>query len=506
MSPRASFGTVRLAGAFSLLVSGLAIVSPVQGQAPVQITELSLEDAIRIAHENNPDYRNQASALEILPWRERRAWGAFTPSAQISNRFGYTAGGERRFDDVSFGTQPAQLQSQYSLGLNLTLNGSAFYIPGVVSAQEDATVAQVDGASAALVDQVTRAYLAVLRADEELRQARAEVERTGAYVAQAEARVAAGAATPLDIRRAEVQEGQAEVTLLRAENSVVTTRLALLRILGAEIPVTVALTTRFEVFDPALDTNALLELALQENPALRAALSQATVTRRQTRIAQTQYLPSLSLNAGWSGFISQADRIGPLVDSRLAQLSGQFEGCQQNNRILALLGDPPSDCSRFDVSDPTVAEGVRQQLRAANEGFPFGWDSQPLSLSATVSLPLFNGFARELAVQEARVAEDNAQRQVAAEQLRLRSEVETAVRSVETAQRTVELQGRIRETSAEELRLAQERFRLGLASSIEVVDAQANLSQAERNEISAVYDFHDAFTALESLVGTSLRD
>jgi outer membrane protein TolC len=70
----------------------------------------------------------------------------------------------------------------------------------------------------------------------------------------------------------------------------------------------------------------------------------------------------------------------------------------------------------------------------------------------------------------------------------------------------VELQGRIRETSAEELRLAQERFRLGLASSIEVVDAQANLAQAERNEISAVYDFHDAFTALESLVGTSLRD
>jgi outer membrane protein len=318
--------------------------------------------------------------------------------------------------------------------------------------------------------------------------------------------VAVGAATPLDIRRAEVQQGQAEVLLLQAENAVVTSRLSLMRTLGAEIPANITLTTRFAVFDPALDSDQLLELALQENPALRAAVSQAIAAQRQTRIAQTQYLPTLSLSAGWSGFTSQADRIGPLVDSRLAQLAGQHEECQQGNRILALLGDPPTSCAVFDVSDPAVADAVRRQVRAANEGFPFGYDSQPLSLSATVSLPLFNGFTRELQVQEARVAEDNAQRQVTAEQLRLRSEVEAAVLSVDTARRTAELQGRIRETSAEELRLAQERFRLGLASSIEVVDAQANLSQSERNEISAVYDFHDAFAALESLVGTSLRD
>jgi outer membrane protein len=467
---------------------------------------LSLEDAIQIAHENNPEYRNQASALEVLPWREREVWGNFTPNASLVNSFGYTAGGERRFEDVTLGTQPAQLQSRYGLSLGLTITGSAFYLPGMVDAQGEATQAQVQGASASLIDQVTRGYLAALRADEVLTQARAEVDRTGAHVAQAEAQVAVGAATPLDIRRAEVQEGQAEVQLLQAENSVVTSRLALMRLLGAEMPSNVALSTTFEVFDPGLDPGQLLELALAQNPALRAARSQATVARRQTRVAQTQYFPTLSLAANWSGFISQADRIGPLVDSRLAQVSNQYEGCQQDNRILALLGDPARDCSIYDVSNPAIADAVRQQVRSANDGFPFDYDSQPLSLSASVQLPLFNGFTRELQVQEARVAEDNAQRQVAAEELRLRSEVETAVRTVETAQRTVELQGRIRETSAEELRLAQERFRLGLASSIEVVDAQTSLSDAERAEISAIYDFHDAFAALEALVGVSLRD
>ena len=104
------------------------------------------------------------------------------------------------------------------------------------------------------------------------------------------------------------------------------------------------------------------------------------------------------------------------------------------------------------------------------------------------------------------MAAANAGRQVEGEELRLRAEVGTAVRAVETAFRIAELQAGIRENSGEELRLAQERFRLGLASSIEVVDAQANLSQAERDEISAVYEFHISFAALESLVGTPLRD
>ena len=75
----------------------------------------------------------------------------------------------------------------------------------------------------------------------------------------------------------------------------------------------------------------------------------------------------------------------------------------------------------------------------------------------------------------------------------------------QTARRTAELQERIRLTAGEELRLAQERFRLGLASSIEVADAQANISQAERDEITALYDFHQSIAALESLVGDTVR-
>lgn len=488
-----------------LVVGGVLIPAPARAQGTSSSDPLTLEEAIALAAQSNPEYGVQASELETLRWKRREVWGSFVPSATVSNYFGYTAGGERQFGDFTLGTRPAQLASGYSLGLSLSLDGESFLRPGLVGAQEEATRERVSGAYVGLVDEVTRRYLAALQADEELGQARAEVERARTYVIQAEAQVAVGSATPLDIRRAEIQLGQAEVQVLQTENSVVTTRLALIQSAGAEIRLDQTLATRFELFEPQLDVRDLLELALAQNPMLRASQREMTAARRQTRIAQSRYLPTVSLSAAWSGTVFQADRIDPLVSGALSQLSGQFDGCIQNNRVLQLLGDPQVNCGGLNPSDPAVAAAVQADIRQQNQGFPFGYSSQPLSLSANVSVPLFAGFSRQLQVEEARVAAANAERLVRTEELRLRAEVEAAVRTVQTAQRTAELQASIREMATDELTLAEERFRLGLASSIEVVDAQANLSQAERDEISAVYDFHVSFAALEAMVGVPLR-
>ena len=79
------------------------------------------------------------------------------------------------------------------------------------------------------------------------------------------------------------------------------------------------------------------------------------------------------------------------------------------------------------------------------------------------------------------------------------------MRNLEAAYQTALLQEQVRENAAEELRLAQERFRFGAASSVEVTDAQTNLAQAERDQIDAVYNFHKALAALEALVGQPPR-
>jgi len=484
-----------------LPLSGVAA----QSGPPPDAGGLSLEEAIRTARENNPDFRIQVAQGETASWREREALGDFLPSANASTSLGYTASGERRFQSVGLGTQPAIYSSSYSVGMSLSMSGATLLRPSLVRDQNRATQARIEGAGFGLEDQVTQAYLAVLQADEELRQARGELERTRLYVRQAEAQVEVGAGTPLDIRRAEIQEGQAEVRLLQTENAAATTRLALGRVMGVPIDVEARLSTSFEVFDPGLDSDELLERALEGNPVLRASRGQANAAGTQFRMARRQYYPSLSLSANWSGSVFEPSDLSPLIADRLGQLANQFESCLQENRIRDLLGDPPRNCTALDPGDPEVASEARAQVRRQNDGFPFGYNAQPLSFSLSFSIPVFTGFSRQLQIEEARVAVSTAREQVRSEELRLRAEVESQVRTVETARRSVALQTRIRETATEELRLAQERFRLGLASSIEAVDAQGNLSQAERDEISAIYSFHISLAGLEALVGERLR-
>jgi outer membrane protein len=498
-------GAVACALALALPSPAVALQAGATGPAGV-VSELSLREAVDLAHRHNPEYGIQASGLETLGWERRETWANFLPSLNASNSFGYTASGERRFGDVSLATQPARYSSSYNIGLSLSLNGSTFLQPGIQRAQHEAVRADVRGASAALTDQVTQVYLAVLRAGETLAQAEAELERTATYVREAEARVEVGAGTPLDIRRAEVQQGQAEVQLLQARNTVATTRLALGRVLGASLSDDLVLTTRFEVFDPGLDLESLLALGSERNPDLAAARSRQTAARSQVRAARTQYLPTVSLSAGVSGSVFQTGNTDLLVDDRLGQLASQYQNCLEDNRLRELLGDPPRDCSQLNPEIPAVADQARRQVELQNQGYPFGYQRNPLSLSMNISLPVFNGFSRELQVEQTRVADHNALRQVRGAELTLRADIEAGVRAVETARQVITLQGRIRETAAEELRLAQERFRLGLASSIEVVEAQAGLSQAERDEINAIYDFHLSFAALEALVGMPLRE
>ena len=101
-------------------------------------------------------------------------------------------------------------------------------------------------------------------------------------------------------------------------------------------------------------------------------------------------------------------------------------------------------------------------------------------------------------------ARGDAAERVRARELQLRADITEAVYNLETAYRTAELQRANRERAREELRLAQERFRLGAGTFLELLDSQALASQAEVQYIEAVYAFHSALAALEAAIGRPL--
>lgn len=494
--PRARDRLGRMA-AFAML--GL-IPGALHAQAPEQ--ELSLPEAIALARENNPAFLQQRNDLNVANSSVRSAYGGLLPSASASTSFGYTAPGELRLQTRTFGQEPESYFSSYSVGLSYQLDGRKLLEPSVQRAQRRAVEQRISGVGATLESEVTQQYLAVLRAREEVDQAGREVARADEYVRLAEARLEVGAGTPLEVRSARVQKGRAEVAVIQAENSAATAILMLSQLVGVPVDSSAELTSEFEIFQPSWDVASLIDLAMDSNPLLVAARASSSAARTSAAAARTSYLPTLNFNLGWRGYVSQYGTIDPLVDRTLAGFD--LAGCQRQNRMLELIGEPPEAC--LDPQDPAVREAVRQQFETSNRGFPFDYVNQPFQASMTVSLPVFTGFSRQLQIDQASAQAADSRYQVRAEELRLRQEVASAARTVDAMYRTALLQEQVRENAAEELRLAQERFRFGAASSVEVTDAQTNLAQAERDQIAAIYDFHQSLAVLEALVGRTLRE
>ncbi|HEV3051558.1 MAG TPA: TolC family protein [Longimicrobium sp.] len=499
--------TQRLARAAGLSLLALLAAAPLAAQQQPAATGpgLTLQQALATARQNNPDMQAQRNDTRSTQAAIRNARADFLPSADVSAGFGYTGSGEQRFGSQTFGEKPVYYSSDWSLGLSYQLSRAKMLQPRIARAQHQAAESRIAGYEANLVMQVQQQYLTTLQAGELAAQSLREVERTREHERLAQAKLEVGSGTPLDVRRAQVERGRAEVSVVQQQNTYETELLRLGMLMGVDLPTTTRLESGFELFEPRWNSDELVRMALENNPGLLAARASTGAAETQVRAARSAYLPSLSFRVGLTGSVYSAGDIDPLVQQQLGGMQGAFTSCTEGNAIRTAVGLTPEDCSQLNVNDPVVQAAVRRQVEAGNPNFPFGYQRQPLQASMSISLPLFDGLSRERRIEDARVQEADARYAVRAEELRLTRDVRTGLLNAQTAYRTAQLQRQVAENAAEELRMARERFRLGATNSLEVTDAQTRLAEAERAVIDAVYAYHKSVAALEALAGRSLR-
>jgi outer membrane protein len=483
--------------------------SPLTLQAQSRVPpELTLETALELARGSNPTYLQAANDVVLADWEVRQAWGSLLPSANASSSLTWQGPGEQQFGtltlgDLGFGGQPAFYFSNYNLGMNLDVSWSSLLAPRQARAERSATEARVRGSEAELVAQVTTAYLEVLRQQEALELARAQLESARFNLRLAQGQLEVGAATPIDVGQAEVQVGRAEVTVLQTENALETARMRLLQQMGVPVDQEVALVTEFEVTEPAWTVEELLELAFRTNPGLLATERSRRAADVAVGQARSAYYPSLSLSTGWSGFTREAADVDFQIAQAQAQVASSVSQCVQTNEIYRRLADPlpTADCTRFAFTD-----AQRNAIISRNDQFPFNFETAPLSASLTIRLPIFQGLSRQRNLEAAQVQRDDLAQQLRGQELALRADVAVEVANVRTAWRSALLEERNRELAEQQLRLARERYQLGAITFVELVDAQTVLAQAQRDRNAAVFFYHDAVTRLEALVGVPLRD
>ena len=473
---------------------------------------LSLAEALDRAHGNSPAYRQVLNDANPARWGVRNAYGSFVPSVTGNANMGYTGSGRTDIGGGFIQSTSAYLTSGYSLMLTWQLDGHVLSGPGQQKALQKATDEDISGAGVQLKFDITTQYLNSLQAAAQVDVARQQVRRNADFLTLAQARYRVGQATLLDVRQAEVTKGQSDVALLRAVQIDNEAKLELLRQMGVEPPVPVeqiTLSDSFPVTPPEFQLDQLLALADQENPVLRSLRARQGAANWGVRAAKSEFLPSLAVQAGWSGFTQELTDEDLLLGSTLGAAQNASAQCQYNNQVKTALDlGGVQDCFGplgLNNTGTALTPGAQANLLDANDVFPFDYTAQPFFAVFRLSLPIFTGFSRSLRLSEARAAEEDADEDVRARRLAVHTDVRARHLGLVAAYRAIAVQQANRVSARDQLRLAQDRYRLGAGTSLEVSDAQSAVQQAEGDYVNAVYFYHKAIAALEAAVGRPLR-
>jgi outer membrane protein len=483
----------------------LVFVAGADAQQP-QRTTLTLEEAITLARQNNPAFLAQQNDLRVSDWGVRQAYGALLPGAAASTSFQFQGSGTQRIgflsgSDLGVSVSPAYMLSNYFIGVDYSLSGSSLVAPRRAKAERNATSANISAAEFQLTAEVTRQYLAVRRAQDGIVLAKQELQRAEDNRKLAEARLRVGVATPIELKQAEVEKGRAEVTLLQTENLVKTERLRLMQELGLDMNTDVELTTQFAVTDVPGSQEELIQIAMQSHPNLLAARATEEAGNASVKMAKSAYLPTLSFTAGISGYTREARNSDFLLNQFREGLVSAREECEFRNAIATgRVEGYPIACPSTDITPDQ-----EQSIVAGNNAFPFNFSREPVSASLQISLPIFQGFSRQLQLEQAKAGVADAAHRVRGEELRLRTEVATAYLNATTGKQSVALEQRNAQLAEDQLKLATERYRLGAAAFLELQDAATIKARADRAYLIAVYTFHESMAALEAAVGRTLK-
>lgn len=500
------------------LIPLIVAVGSVAAQSPATAPrQLTLTQALQLAKANSPTYRQAEAAADPAAAAVRAADWARLPTISASAGVGYTGSGSSSFGGgFTFAASSPTISSSYRLSANWNLGTRTFLTPSIARASERATDENIAAASVSLVSDVTSQYLTALRTAAVVQVAVQQLARDSQFLALTQARQQFGQANLIDVLAAQTTLASAQVQLLQSAQSATQAKIDLVRKIGLPTDVDVdaiALTEPFPLVQPNFDLQSLLTTAHDANPSIRSAAATERSNQLSLKAARLDRLPVFSISTGLSGYTQQSTDENILLTNRLLSAQASEANCAFQNQIIEGLTTPiPGaiipDCKAYAGLDPTglaLQPSIVQSIHTGNSVFPFQFTRQPISVSFGLSVPIWDGFSTSQRISVAAAAVDQAHETLRAQQLLTDATIQGQLLSVKTAWARMQIQDTNRASARQQLLLAQDKYRVGNGTALEISDAQNAVTQAEVDYVTAVYDYHLAVVGLEAAVGRPLR-
>jgi outer membrane protein len=331
--------------AYWLVLAAFPAAVQAQGVASGDARPLSLAEAIRLAQRNSPTTVQARSQIRTSEAAIRSAFGAWLPTLSTSYGTNWQEG-ERFFEGrVVPGSSPPW---SYSYGFSSSLE----LFDGMRRPNQMRT-ARANLASAEANERlqtyrvaldVKLQFFVVAAARESRAAAEAQLAQAEEQLKVSSARVAAGAAILSDSLRSVIQVGNAQLALLTADNLLRNANATLTRLVATPFLVTAEVDINESVPAVTFDSAEVVTW-IEDAPSVsqaRAALSAASSSVRQSR---APYWPTLSLNGSYSG--SRNDKSlniagGPFLNSQAVRLSFSypiFNGFTREENVARASGN-----------------------------------------------------------------------------------------------------------------------------------------------------------------------
>jgi outer membrane protein TolC len=422
-----------------------------QDSVSIGTQPVTLAEAIRLAQQNSPQAIAARGSVESGKAELRSAYGAFLPSISASFGAGRQFTGAGSLTRVnSAGEQVTIAGDRWNYSNSIGFSAELFNaanIPNVRAAKADVAAANqsVVVQSFAVALNVEEQYYASLSALESEDAARTQLAQAQQQLDFSRRRVVAGAATASDSLTAVVLIANAQVALRTAQNARRDANATLTRLAGSTVP-------------------------------LSASLNDPEVAARDT------------VQVDSAAVVNRA-----VVSPNIAQATAQLAAAEQRRKAARAAYIPTINASYSHGGSGSGVYGLG--------GDPFVYSGQ---LNLSLSIPIFNGFAREAQVVNATVNQTNAAASLRDAQLAARQLSVQYVDALRLGQEQILVQAASLAAATENLRVVQQRYNLGLSTIVDLLTAQTTLNQAQANLIAARNSVRLATAQIESLIGQPL--
>ena len=125
-------------------------------------------------------------------------------------------------------------------------------------------------------------------------------------------------------------------------------------------------------------------------------------------------------------------------------------------------------------------------------------------MSLSLRWNIFDGFDRELTIAQREADLDVADANAADVRRGVQADLELQLAELEAAGARIEITQTSVVAAREDIRVQQERYRLGASTIVDVLTSQEALNQAEVDVVNARFDYLRAKAQLEALIGRNL--